>query len=426
MSKTFTDLSVRNRRPDPGGRVEIPDGGQRGLYLIVQPSGTKSWAVRYRFNGKPQKLTLQSGLSLAAARKIAADHMFQLAQGIDPREAKRAKAEAATLADESTVQAVCQRYMEIEGKKLRSASNRASTLTRFVYPAIGHRPISEINRDEITAMLDKIAVKKTPASRKSGKKGKKIGGERAADMTLAILRKIFNWHETRSSKFRSPIVRGMARVKPAERARDRTLDDNEIKRVWGACGDPKLGTYGQCVRFMLLTGARRSEAARLRRSEIEIMRSDGIDVIVWKLPTSRSKNKQPVFRPLSKAALSIIEEQPIIGDDDSGFVFTLDGRRAMNMNYQDKKWALDELSGASGWTLHDTRRTFRTLLSRLRVPFDTAERCLGHSQPLIVRTYDRDLHLGAMLEAFERVAAEIEHIVTGDSGKVIRPNFSAR
>src|SRR5262245_53876515 len=108
MSKTFTDLYVRNLKPVPGRRIEIPDGGQRGLHLIVQPSGTKSWALRFRFNGRPRKLTLQSGLSLAQARKFAADAMYQLAQGIDPAAAKKEKAQAAARADESTVKAICE------------------------------------------------------------------------------------------------------------------------------------------------------------------------------------------------------------------------------------------------------------------------------------------------------------------------------
>jgi hypothetical protein len=68
----LTDISIRNLKAGDTRR-EIPDPGARGLYVIVQVSGKKSFAVRYRHNGTPRKLTLQSGVSLAAARKLAAE-----------------------------------------------------------------------------------------------------------------------------------------------------------------------------------------------------------------------------------------------------------------------------------------------------------------------------------------------------------------
>jgi integrase len=93
----------------------------------------------------------------------------------------------------------------------------------------------------------------------------------------------------------------------------------------------------------------------------------------------------------------------------------------MAASRMDKKTLIDEISRVSDWRTHDLRRTFRTLLSRCRVPFEIAERCLGHAQNLLVKTYDQHSHLPAMQEAVEKVAAEIERIVAGEkTGKVIR------
>src|SRR5262249_14185909 len=61
-------------------------------------------------------------------------------------------------------------------------------------------------------------------------------GPAMADLTLRYLRKVLNWHAART-EFRSPIVRGMARINPAERARDRILTDDELRKVWRAAGD---------------------------------------------------------------------------------------------------------------------------------------------------------------------------------------------
>ena len=58
MAKGLTDIAIRNLKGGPIRR-EIPDPGARGLYVVVQPSGLKSFAVRYRFAGQPRKLTLR-------------------------------------------------------------------------------------------------------------------------------------------------------------------------------------------------------------------------------------------------------------------------------------------------------------------------------------------------------------------------------
>ena len=410
MSKTFTDLYVRNLKPDPGGRIEIPDGGQRGLYLVVQASGTKSWAIRYRHprTRKPMKMTLQSGLTLAQARKIAADHMFQLAQGIDPTEAKKAKKQAALNATEGTLNAVVSRYLDLAASKLRSRAIYEATLKNHILPKLGEYQIATLKRTEITAVLDHVEQNSGPS---------------AADAAKRVLSAVMNWHQSRS-EFVSPMTRMRSRLKPSERARTHVPSDDEIKQIWVAAGDERIGLYGQTVRLMILCGARKSEAAKMRRSEIEVVRDNGDQFTIWRLPRSRSKNKREIVRPVSRAALDIIENAPMISDCE--YVFTLNGRSPMNMNYQDKKHLLDEIAEVKGWRLHDSRRIFRSLCSRCRVPYEISERLLGHSQSLLTKTYDQHSHLPAMQDAVEKVAAEIERIVTGDSGKVIRPAFAAR
>jgi Arm DNA-binding domain len=84
----FTDIAIRNLKPTTVRR-EIPDPGAAGLYLIIHPSGRKSFALRYRFAGAPRKLTLQAGVSLAVARKLVADAMHELASGHDPGETRK-------------------------------------------------------------------------------------------------------------------------------------------------------------------------------------------------------------------------------------------------------------------------------------------------------------------------------------------------
>ena len=80
-------------------------------------------------------------------------------------------------------------------------------------------------------------------------------------------------------------------------------------------------------------------------------------------------------------------------------MFTLNGHTPITTNDMRKKRLLDEISGVKDWRLHDLRRVHRSLLSRVRAPFEIAERLLGHSQSTLVKTYDQHSHLPAMQEA---------------------------
>jgi integrase len=382
MSKRgLTDLAIRNLKAGTARR-EIPDHG--GLYIIVQPSGRRGFAVRYRFNGMPKKLTLPSGISLAQARKLTADAMYNVAQGVDPGEAKKTTQAKAAAAAKDTLRAICEEYQQREGKHLRTADVRARNLARLVFPALGSRQIDGIKRSEIIRLLDKIEDE---------------NGPRQADIVLALLGRIFNWHASRSDEFRSPVVRGMGRCKPKERERSRILNDDELRTVWRAAGE--AGEFGALLKFLLLTGARKSEAAKMPWSEVD---KDG----VWHLPASRNKVKADLARPLSRAAMAILGGRERI--DGCPYVFSNDGKHPVG-GFTYLKVQFDKACGVSGWQLHDLRRTARSLLSRAGVTSDHAERCLGHAIGGVRGVYDRHRYLDEMRNAYEALATQIERIV---------------
>jgi hypothetical protein len=102
-------------------RQEIADGGCRGLYLIVQPSGRRSWAVRYRFKGASKKLTLEGAVTLAEARKAATGALHELDRGNDPAglkfDARAAEEKAAAIRAGDTVENLAARFIERYAKK---------------------------------------------------------------------------------------------------------------------------------------------------------------------------------------------------------------------------------------------------------------------------------------------------------------------
>jgi integrase len=394
--KALTDIAIRNLRAGPKRR-EIPDPGCRGLYVVVQPSGLCGFAVRYRFAGTSRKLTLPTGVGLAAARKLAAAAMFDVAQGHDPAETKRAARGAQRRARQDTFASVAAEYLERESRKpadrqLRTLKWRQQVLARHVFPVLGSRPVGDIKRSEIIRLLDRI---------EDG------SGATMADRTLAIVRLILNWHAMRSDDFRSPIVRGMMRVGAEEKTRDRILTDDELRAVWDTAAEGR-DLFDYLVSFLLLTGARKAEAARMEWDEL----ADG----VWTLPASRNKTKRTLVRPLSKAAIAVLDEVPRIAG--SRFVFTGDGLRPLG-GFTHRKQRFDGRCNVVGWTVHDLRRTARSLLSRAGVPVDHAEKCLGHVVPGIRATYDRHAYGEEMRRAYEALAAQVLHIVDPPAANVV-------
>jgi integrase len=394
----LTPIVIENQKPR-AGRYEVPDRRCAGLYLVVQPSGRKGFVYRYRRPGSrvSAKLTIGSwyegpkgdkepepvlggAVSLAAARKLAATAQHQVQQRIDPGTvALRAKRDQQD-AQLNTLRLVAEQYLRLEGPKLRTGDQRRDTFERLIYPVLGSTPITEIRRSDIARLLDKV---------ENG------SGPRMADGCLAALSCLFNWYMSRDDDFLSPLargMRGMRRAKPAhERARTRILSDDELRAVWAAAGI--MGASGAYVRFLLLTTARRSEAAGMRWDELS-----GSD---WCLPALRNKTKQDLIRPLSTAALEVLAGVP----RDSEFVFK------PILNFDRLKRALDEASGARGWRLHDLRRTGRSLMSRAGILADHAERCLGHVIGGIRATYDRHAFYDEKKRAFEALAAQIARIL---------------
>jgi integrase len=335
-------------------------------------------------------MTIDGVLGLVKARKRAMTLLGAAASDRDPlQERRRAAAQA-----EDAFENICERFLELEGTRLRTFKLRQAMLKRLVYPTLGARQIHEIRRSDIVKLLDKIRAGELVWN------GTKIeGGPVLADRTLAAIRRVMNWHACRSDDFRSPIVRGMAATSNTERARKRILTDDEIRAVWKAA-DVMEGPFGCLVQFLLLTAARRNEAAHLTRDELS-----GAD---WTLPAARNKVNVDLMRPLSPAAQLILEKLPRIGK--RGLLFTTNGRVPIG-GYSRYKRLLDEASGVTGWRLHDLRRTARSLMGRAKVPTDHAEQCLGHVLPGVRGVYDRYEYHAEKKQAYEALAALIERIV---------------
>jgi integrase len=399
MAKPLTAIAVLKARAHPARR-EIPDGGCRGLHLVIQPSGHKSWALRYRSGGRPVKLTLGSTLvgagaesvtapeldtplSLSAARELATRTLREVQAGRNPAADKRHRREEQRAAQADTLQAVAEEFLRRRGPQLRSLAQRRSDL-ELLYKPLGQQPIDQIRRAWFVREFDRIADQRGPVR---------------ANRVQTAVKALLNWHSGRSD-YISILTRTPSMISIAEHARTRVLTDAELKAVVLAA-ERDQGPFGRYLLFTLLTATRRSESAGLRRSEL----TDG--GTAWIIPAARCKGNRDVLIPLSAKAQAIIAAMPVLPGGD--FVFSRDGAQPLN-SFAQRKARFDAACGVTGWVIHDLRRTARTLLSRAGVSADVAERALGHVMVGVRRTYDRHEFEAEKAAAFESLARMVETI----------------
>jgi integrase len=374
----------------------------RGFGVRVTASGAKAFVMNFRIRGREHRYTIGTYPDWSALRAVR--EARELRQRIDRGENPLEDRTPVPLTD--TVTAVLddflRRYVRNKERPLRSADHIAGAFERLVKPSIGKIGIYDLRRSHIAGMLDKIEDEKGPVM---------------ADRTRAYFRKALVWYAERDDQFNftAVFVRAEPRANAKDRARTRILTDEEIRIIWPVLND--AGTFGALVKTLLLTAQRRDEVAHMTRAEIG---PDGI----WVIPAERYKTKRPNFVPLSRAALEIIGAQPdrrgceYVFPSSKGTAYSGFGKSKANL---DKAVLLVRQQrtkcGASlplpNWTLHDLRRTAKTLMVRAGVRPDISERVLGHAIRGVEGTYDRHSYAEEKRDALERLATFIYGLVEG-------------
>jgi integrase len=373
----------------------------RGFGVRVTAAGARAFVLNYRLRGREHRFTIGAWpdwSALKAARE-ARNLRQRVDRGEDPLKDREAAPKIKIVSN--VLDDYVTRYVRNKDRPLRSADHIESAFARLVKPRIGNLGVYDVRRSHIAEMLDGIEDKVGPVM---------------ADRTRAYLRKALSWYAERDDQFNltAAFVRVEPRANPKDRARTRVLSDEEIRTIWPTLGE--AGTFGALVKTLLLTAQRRDEAAHMSHKEIG---DDGI----WTIPAERYKTKRPNFVPLSKAALALIDAQPKIEGCDyvfpsrvetpfSGFGKSkakLDKAIFAAMKKQAKKGA--KVEAFPNWTLHDLRRSAKTLMVRAGVRPDISERVLGHVIAGVEGTYDRHSYADEKRDALEKLAAMIERIL---------------
>lgn len=444
-------------------RTEIPDGDMPGLFLVVQPTGAKSWALRYVYNKRNYKLTLGSAevLSLADARKQSLKAKSEKATGANPiqtRKEARDRDEAARLAElERKAEATAREKIDAEDafelryetyrvehieKEMKgtTAADVKKIFERDVLPEFRKLRLAEIRKKHVEKLLVRILKEKGPYS---------------ALRLYALLNHFFGFFEKKTYEDEAEndvailALSPMRNVEPPAKAqkRRRVLTDDEIRWFWLACeadrerkfevgkrNDRKIlkSTYGAILQLLLLTATRRNQVGHMTRSEINVSTGD------WIIPSAHIKGGELDFLiPLAPESNKILNEVPHIAGKP-GFVFTTTGKTPLSGLSKCKKRIAKamlkmarEQAKARGenpadvtipaWRVHDLRRTARTNFSRLGIRGEIAERCVNHTikHSDVEEVYNLYDYKPEKAEAFAKWADFVQRLVAEKPANVI-------
>jgi integrase len=366
--KTLSDRQIkalsRDRRhviadPELGSHyLRVPAGDGPVVYtVVVKKGGKQTWEVVGNSND----------MGIATAREKARAVIARIRSGTPPPRPPQ------------SVTAVCEDWINrhVVKTKLRTEQEVRRIVSRYIAPSrIGGMDFIKLRRSDIVHLIDQI---------------EDASGPHQADAVLALLRRVANWVQWRSDDddYQPPFSRNMTRASKQQRIRTRVLSDDELRTVWLAADD--AGVLGEVIKLLLLTCQRRQRVYDMRWSDIS---GD-----IWTVPFEAGQKGVGGRLKLPAQALSVLNDQPRISDRVFPHLFSMSS-----------KVAFEKSCGVS-FRLHDARRTARTLLSRLGVPFEVSESLLGHKLKGVASVYAQYDHESQKGVALARLASLIEQIV---------------
>jgi integrase len=414
-SKRLTDPGIEKmRKAQKGKRLEVFEALADGLCLRVTEKGSKSWCVFYRFPDdkgeiKNRRLTLGPwpAIGVSQAREEALRVKAQAKAGIDPRTARALKEEEEKARAErearETFGAIAETYIARECPGLARGTEIEALIRNRLIPTWKNRHVRDLCRKDLVALTDKLLDEDKPA---------------AALQLHEVARRVFNWALNRGDIDATPFANMKPPAQKAERGR--ALKEHELKalwEIWEAQGNP----FGKVQQLLLLTGQRRSEAAEMQWSELDLAKAE------WVIPAERSKSRREHIVPLVDSAVRLLSSLPRF--EAGNFVFTTTiGRRPISGFSKAKTRTDKSLKEAlekddrkfEPWRVHDLRRTCRTGLASLGVPEIVSERVLNHVPRGLARIYNVHEYADEKRDALECWARHLETIINPPPENVVQ------
>jgi len=372
----LTDTTIRLAK---AGETDRKLADEKGLYLLVTATGSKLWRLKYRIDGKEEKLSLGSypevGLKEARAKRDEARKTAQT--GSDPAVAKREARIAKRVACANTFAAIAEEYivkLEAEGRADVTVGKTRWLLSKLS-PSLGLRPIAEITPHELLVVL---------------KTSERAGQRETARRLRSFASRVFRYAVATARATTDPAqpLKG-ALVSPAAKHHaaitDPTAFGGLLRAIEGYTGQPVTRL---ALRFTPHVFQRPGEIRQAEWTEIDF------DKAVWTIPAERMKQRQPHRVPLSRQALAILRDaQELSGS--GRYAFPKLGSALKPMCENAINGALRRLGfGADQMTAHGFRSTASSLLNESgKWSYDAIERALSHADSNQVRAaYHRGAH----------------------------------
>lgn len=348
------------------------DTSMPGFGIRVKPPATLSYVIQYRTAGQSRRMTLgkHGRITLEKARKEAKKYLGQVTVGQDPAR-ERAEQRAAP-----TMKELAADYLErhaVPKKRPASVRDDRSMLDRFILPKLGSRKVNAITRREIEGVTNSLAA--TPYT---------------ANRVRALLSKMFSLAVGWAWRPDNPV----ANVAPfPETARERWLREDEIDRLFAVLDAHSNQSYGNAIRLLLFTGARRSEVLKAEWSQFDL--ENGL----WTKPAHTTKQRRLHHVPLSSEALSLLRSMRAVADGDQRYLFPgrPAPRAADDKQSQGQERPLQEIrrfwhevrreAGLEDVRLHDLRHTFASHIVSAGVSLPMVGQLLGHTQAATTQRY---------------------------------------
>jgi integrase len=404
----LTDAKVKALKHDPAGEYIQGDLIAQGFGVRVRPAGDPVYVLVKRRPGetKPTRVTIGKvrDITLAEARQHATEAATAIRRGVDVNAEKRATRKPRPVGEDEapapgSFGALADVFIARECPKLARGEELAAIIRRTLLPSWRDRPLGELRRRDLTAILDPVIAS-----------GRTQAAHKLREVAIRVMNLGVERDDIEVNALLSP-SRGRRRSGFIQRTkRSRVLDDGELRDIWrasDAVGEP----FSTIVRLLITTGQRRGEVAGMEWRELDLA-SGGI----WVIPANRYKTDVEHVVPLPNIAVALLSGIP---KTDARFVFsTKPGSRFSGFSKSMAR--LRDLSGIADWRLHDIRRTVRTGMARLRIDPDVAERVVGHVIGGVRGVYDRHAYLEEKQDALDRWAMHLSSIVAPDPDRVVR------
>lgn len=372
----LSDATIRTAKAK-AAQYKLFDTG--GLFLIVRPSGGKLWRLKYRHLGKELQLSIGTypDVGLKEARALRDEARKLIAAGGNPAFEKKRAAVAASVNAANTFKAVADEFIdkrEREGLK-EITTGKARWLLVQLEPALGQRPIADIEPYELLAVLKKVELS---------------GRHETARRLLAFSGRVFRYAvaTTRAKRNIAADLQG-ALIAPKIKHHAAIIDPKGVGALLRAIdGYEGYPVTHWALRLAPHVFVRPGELRMAEWSEIDL------DAAVWRIPGSRMKMNREHVVPLSTQAVAILAEAKAL-TGDGRFVFPSVRTPLRPMSENTLNAALRRLGyTADEMTSHGFRSTASTLLNESgKWSVDAIERALAHGDADPVRAaYHRGAH----------------------------------